>query len=376
MPVARKTVAAVAQLAQQFMDTRANLANAIAAIAQAARDGAEIIAFSECFLGQFPYWALSYDAAPGNFVKVTTALYETAIRIDGDECRALAAAARRHRIHVVMGCNELSDEPGSATIYNCQLLFDRDGELQGRHRKLMPTLNERMVHGMGDGRDLRVHPTSIGNVGMLICWEHHMTLVKAAMALLGEEIHVASWPGLWRPGDPARGERLMEAATADSPHTNVLVAISEYAMETGNFVLSAGNYFPPENISAEWRAAIGPSLNADFAVGGSAIVRPGGGFLAGPVVGREEILMAELDFTARHIAKSTFDPVGHYSRPDVLSLMLNAPQGRERGYVGHAAGTDWQPMPAPAPAAPPAAPTLGTRPVGPALLADGRPAEG
>jgi nitrilase len=330
----RKVVGAVAQLAQEFFDTRANLANACRAIREAGKQGADIIVFSECFLGQYPYWAQYYNASAEGFLKTFTALYDTAIQVGGQECKELSQAAREAGVYVVMGCNELSDRPGSSTLYNSLLFFDRNGDLIGRHRKLMPTYHERLVHGSGDGRDLKVYNTDIGMLGGLICWEHHMTLSKYAMATMGEEIHVATWPGHWRLGD--NGDRAMEPDlgpifTCDEQH-----AICEYATETGNFVLSGSGYLPAENIPNEWKEAI-PSLQADWAVGGSAIVAPGGQYLVRPVINKEEILYAELDFNVRRMWKAFFDPIGHYSRPDVYSLNLHALEGREYSYTNEKA---------------------------------------
>jgi nitrilase len=331
MPRARKIVGAVAQIAQEFFDTQANLGKAIAAIHSAAKQGADIVVFAECYLGQYPYWAQFYDNSAKNYSKVWTALYDGAISVGGDECRAIAAAARQSTIHVVMGCNELSDRAGSATLYNSLLFFDRKGELIGRHRKLVPSIHERLIHGTGDGRDLNVYDTDIGMLGGLICWEHHMSLSKYAMATMGEEIHVASWPGMWRGGDPAIGERMVEADLAAPFVCDAEFAVREYAAETGNFVLSASGYFPKENISDEWREAI-PNLQAQWAVGGSSIVAPGGSYLVPPLINEEKILCAELDFNLRRLWKAWVDPIGHYSRPDVYSLQLHNVAGREYSY--------------------------------------------
>lgn len=331
MAAARKIVGAVAQIAQHFFDTPANLRKAIDAIHAAAREGADIVVFPECYLGQFPYWAQYYDKSAKGFAKIWTALYDGAITVGGDECRALAAACRQAGVHVVMGCNELSDRAGSATLYNSLLFFNRQGDLIGRHRKLMPTYAERLVHGRGDGRDLRVYDTDIGLLGGLICWEHHMTLSKYAMATMGEEVHVAVWPGMWRGGNPGTDERVMEADLAPPFTCDQEFAIREYAAETGNFVLSASGYFPKENIPSMWRELI-PNLQADWAVGGSAIVAPGGTYLVPPVINEDKLLVAELDFNARRLWKAWFDPLGHYSRPDVYNLQLVDPTGREHGY--------------------------------------------
>lgn len=305
----KKIIGAVAQLAQEFFNTPANLDKALKAIREAGKQGADIIAFSECYLGQYPYWVQHPYANGAGYFKTMNALYEGAISVHGEECRQISKAAKEAGIYVVMGCNELSDKPGSETIYNTMLFFDRNGELIGRHRKLMPTFHERLVHGQGDGRDLRVYETSIGNLGGLICWEHHMTLSKYAMATMGEEIHVATWPG----------------------ETNAQYAIREYATETGSFVLSASGYCPIDIISDEWKEAI-PSLDVDWANGGSAIVAPGGDYLVEPVINKEKILYAELDFQKRRAWKALFDPIGHYARPDVYNLQLHSHNGREFMY--------------------------------------------
>lgn len=327
----KKVVGAVAQLAQEFFDTQANLKKACDAIREAGKKGADIIAFSECFLGQYPYWAHYYGSSAEGFAKTWTALYEGAIQINGEECKRIGKAAREAGIYVVMGCNELSDKAGSETLYNTMLFFDKNGELFGRHRKLMPTYAERLIHGQGDGRDLRVYDTSIGKLGGLICWEHHMTLSKYAMATMGEEIHIASWPGRWRDGDPAKNEKAFEPDYGPQFECDAEHGVREYATETGNFVLSASSYLPADNISDEWKQAI-PSLKADWAVGGSSIIAPGGGYLVEPVINEEKILYAELDFNDRRAYKAFFDPIGHYARPDVFNLQLEATNGRELSY--------------------------------------------
>lgn len=331
MTQSRKIIGAVAQVAQHFFDTQRNLTKAIECIHEAAKDGADIIVFAECYLGQFPYWIQYYDQSAENFNRVTSALYDGAIQVGGPECQAISKACSEAGIHVAMGCNELSDEPGSSTLYNSLLFFNREGQMIGRHRKLMPTYAERLIHGRGDGRDLRVHNTDIGMLGGLICWERHMTLSKYAMASMGEELHVAVWPGMWRSGKVAKGERIMEPDLKAPFECDQEFAIREYATETGNFVLSASAYFPAENISDEWREII-PNLQADWAVGASAIVAPGGTYLVPPLINQEKILMAEIDFNDRRLFKAWFDPMGHYSRPDVYSLQLNNVEGRERSY--------------------------------------------
>jgi len=88
-----------------------------------------------------------------------------------------------------MGLHERT--PQSTILYNTLLFIGQDGNLLGKHRKLMPTNGERLVHGLGDGSTLRVFDTSVGKVGGLICWENRMPLARYALYSQGEQIHVA-----------------------------------------------------------------------------------------------------------------------------------------------------------------------------------------
>jgi predicted amidohydrolase len=137
------------------------------------------------------------------------ALQENSLVIPSEDTHILGEAARDAGAYVVIGCNELDDRPGSQTVYNTLLFIDRNGEVLGRHRKTMPTYTERIYWGMGDASDLRVFDTDIGRIGGLICWENHMTLIRAAMIHRGEEFHIAVWPGNWK-----RGEDLLLDAEA------------------------------------------------------------------------------------------------------------------------------------------------------------------
>jgi hypothetical protein len=58
--------------------------------------------------------------------------------------------------------------------------------------------------------------------------------------------------------------------------------------------------------------------------GGSGIIGPNGKYLAGPVFDAEEILYAEIDLEASIREKHSRDVAGHYARPDVLQLVVNA----------------------------------------------------
>ena len=235
--------------------------------------------------------------------------------------------ARRARVNCVIGLNEQDDRPGSMTMYNSLLVISRDGRVAGRHRKLMPTHSERVYWGMGDACDVRTFDLDIGRLGGLICYEHHMTLLRAAMAIKGEELHVAVWPGWWSM------DRHLGAKKADpgSRDCDVEFAIREYALENSTFVVSSSWYLPPSDIPPELQDV----MKYNLAVGGSCIVNPSGQWVREPVFSQETIVWAEIDQEERRLAKAYFDSVGHYSRFDVLQLLI-----REEG---------WEPTPRPEP---------------------------
>src|SRR5699024_7318678 len=127
----------------------------------------------------------------GEWFDVHVRFQDEAVVVNSEDTKVLGEAAKAAGIHLVMGCTEMSDVVGSRTLYNSMLYFNRSGNLYGRHRKVMPTNQERMFHGQGGGGDnLDVHVTDIGRMGGLVCWENHMILMRALMAFQGEEIHI------------------------------------------------------------------------------------------------------------------------------------------------------------------------------------------
>ena len=303
---------AAAQVAPVFMDKEATIDKACRTIEEAGKEGARLLVFSETFVPGYPYWRGLQPISRWSDLMVE--YQKNSLEIPSGDTDVLCDAARDADIIVALGCSEMSDRLGSETLYNTILFIDNEGEILGRHRKLMPTHAERIIWGMGDISDIQVFETAIGNIGGIVCYEHHMTLQKAAMAVLGEEIHCAVWPGWWvmerhpgakrryRPGDPTH--------LCDIEH-----AIREYAFETQTFVISVSQYIPDDEM---------PDYCRDFniAAGGSCIVNPAGVYLVEPVFDREEIIYAELDADDRRHTKAYFDALGHYTRWDLLRLDL------------------------------------------------------
>jgi amidase/nitrilase len=173
---------------------------------------------------------------------------------------------------------------------------------------------------MGDAADIRVFPLDIGVVGGLICYEHHMTLLRAAMAIKGEEIHCAVWPGWWKVDKHLGGK----SPEPGSETCDIEPAIREYAIENQAFVVSSSWFLKPEDVPADLR----DSMRYNLAVGGSCIVNPAGLYLKGPVFNEESIVWADIQAEERRLAKAYFDCLGHYARFDLLSLNI-----REQAYA-------------------------------------------
>ncbi|MDD1768369.1 MAG: carbon-nitrogen hydrolase family protein [Methanomassiliicoccales archaeon] len=304
---------AAAQVSPVFMNKEATVDKACRTIEEAGRAGAKLVVFSETFVPGYPYWRGLLPISKWSDLMVT--YQKNSVKIPSSDTDLLCDAARSADIICAIGCTELSDRKGSDTLYNTILFISNHGKVLGRHRKLMPTHGERMVWGMGDKEDVRVFDTEIGTIGGLVCYEHHMGLLRAAMAQLGEEIHCAVWPGWWvMPRHP--GEKRRYSVSKDDPHLcDIEHAVREYAFENQAFVISVSQYIPDDEMPEE-------CVDFNTAAGGSFIVNPAGVVLEGPVFDREVILYADLDADDRRHTKAYFDALGHYSRPDLFSLEL------------------------------------------------------
>lgn len=319
-----KIKAAVAQFVPVHMNKKATLQKLADLILEAGHNGAQIFVTGETSIPTYPYWRNRFTysdtdpAITAAWRSVVVDYYEQSVRVDED-LAPVCAAAKKAGVYCVIGVSEQDDLPGSTTLYNTQVLIGRDGAIIGRHRKLVPTHEERVVWGRGDSRDIAVWPTDIARIGALVCYENHMLLPKAALAFLGEEIHCCCWPG-WLGGVSEHGF----SQSTDLSSSDIDSCIREYAFSTQNFVLSASNYVPKSSIPDSF--PFKQYGNWDWAIGGSAIVSPSGRYLAGPVFNEEKILYAELDRAERIRAKIRIDSIGHYARPDVMSLQLHADQ--------------------------------------------------
>jgi len=288
-------VAAAVQWAPAFGDLQAGLARAVDAIDEAAREGASLIVLPEAWLPGYPYWCT--EQRPNRAVRdLFRNLTENSVEIPGPETEALGQAAKRANATVVLGVTERA----GGTLYNTLCYFGPDGVLLGSHRKLVPTLSERTVWGMGDGSDLDAYDTPAGRLSGLICYEHFMAPARYALAGLDVQAHASVWPGY------------------PSLHANVDAATRLLAVENACAVVVA------REVMFADRLPVGTPFAEHARMwemnGGSAIIAPGGKYVAGPVYDDETILYAEIDPADLVEAKRWVDGVGHYSRPDVFRL--------------------------------------------------------
>ena len=315
---------AAAQITPVFMKKRETVEKYAETMLEAGRQGVELLVTPETGIPTYPYWRNNFGyTSPESaalWKETVVDFYEQAVDIPGPETDPLCRAAAEAGLVAVIGLNERDDRQGSATLYNTLLFIGRDGEILGRHRKLMPTHQERFFWGRGDASDLRVFDTHFGRLGGLICFENHMTLLKAAMATKGEEVHAAVWPGWWSYGGTGNAVRDMTGSKRPLHTSDQDCAIREYAFETQTFVVSASLYLPEDSVPDDFPYK--KTASWKWAMGGSAIVNPFGAYAAEPVFHTESLVVAELDLNDRIVAKNVFDCMGHYSRWDVVSLQI------------------------------------------------------
>ena len=292
-------VAAV-QIAPDLTSREKTVEKVLDAIAEAAANGVQLIAFPETFVPWYPYF--SFVLPPVLSGKEHLRLYEQAVVVPSPATEAVAAAARRHAMVVVLGVNERDH----GSLYNTQLVFDADGSLKLKRRKLTPTFHERMIWGQGDGAGLEVVETAAGRVGALACWEHYNPLARYALMAQHEEIHVAQFPG-----------SLVGPIFAEQ----IEVTIRHHALESGCFVVNATGWLTEEQI-----ASITPDLGLQKGLRGgcmTAIISPEGRHIVPPLTEGEGILIADLDMSLITKRKRMMDSVGHYARPELLHLVLD-----------------------------------------------------
>ena len=288
---------AAVQATPVILDVEATVDRVIDRIVEAADRGADLVVFPECFVSLYPSGAWAAPAATwsSGCDELWERMWASSVDVDGPHVGRLIQVCAERGVSVAIGVNEREDDrPGS--LYNTLLVLGAEGVLH-RHRKLMPTMHERVFHGVGAGDDLGVvELPGVGRVGGLICWENRMPLARWAVYQGG--------PQIWL------------APTADDSD-GWIASMRHVAIEAGAFVVSVPQYIPASAFPDDFPLALPPSVDC-FGRGGACIASPTGAIVAGPLYDAEGLVVADCDLREALHAKRWFDVAGHYGRADVL----------------------------------------------------------
>ncbi|SIR25383.1 carbon-nitrogen hydrolase family protein [Maribacter ulvicola] len=297
----------MAQISPVWLNKKATIDKIKQYIIKASNDGCKLVVFGEALLPGYPFWVSMTDGAKFNS-KVQKEIHahyiKNSIQIETGELDDICTLAKQHNIAIYLGLMERAKNRGGHSIYCSLVYINSEGDIKSVHRKLQPTYEERLTWAPGDGYGLRVHHLKNFTVGGLNCWENWMPLARNTLYGLGEDLHIAVWPG------------------SDFNTTDITRFI---ARESRSFVVSVSSLMRKKDFP-EYT----PHLNAilencpdTLANGGSCIAGPDGEWVLPPVIDKEGLITATIDFNKVLEERQNFDPVGHYSRPDVTKLTVN-----------------------------------------------------
>jgi nitrilase len=298
---------ALAQISPVWLNKNATLEKIETQIQNAAQNKAELIVFGEGLLPGYPFWlaltgGAEWDTAVNR--ELHAHYLRNAVTIENGDLDSVCALAKEHKLAVYLGIIERPLDRGGHSVYASLVYINEQGEVQSVHRKLQPTYDERLTWAPGDGNGLRVHSLKDFTLGGLNCWENWMPLPRAALYGQGENVHIAVWPG--------------------SLH-NTKDITRFIARESRSYVISVSSLmtvedFPKDTPHLDKILEKAPNILAD---GGSCIAGPNGEWLVEPVLHEAGNIYYTLDFNKIYEERQNFDPVGHYSRPDVTKLHVN-----------------------------------------------------
>ncbi|MEZ5162505.1 MAG: carbon-nitrogen hydrolase family protein [Fimbriimonadaceae bacterium] len=292
-------IVTAAQISPVVLDRDATIQKITASIAEAAREGSQLIAFGETFLPGYPFWVdqIPNPTFENSHQKAVHARYLTeSVDLAAGHLNPICEAAKINKIFVVIG---IAERVGHTLFASCVTIND-EGTILNVHRKLCATFEERLCWGNGDAQGLRVFQCHDFHLGSLNCWENWMPLARTALYEQGENLHVAIWPG-------------SDKLTRD---------ITRFvAKESRSFVLSAGGILNWSDVPADL-PGIEPK-SGWIQNGGSCLAGPDGEWIGEPITEREGLFHWDIEIERVLEERQNFDPVGHYARPDLLKLEID-----------------------------------------------------
>lgn len=297
----------MAQIAPVWLNKQKTIEKVQDYIRKAGDAQCELLVFGEGLLPGYPFWLSHTNGSEFNskIQKEIHAHYvSNAVQIESGELDEICSLAKKYHMAIYLGLIERAKNRGGHSLYCSLVYIDPAGEIQSVHRKLQPTYEERLTWSPGDGHGLRVHDLKGFCVGGLNCWENWMPLARTALYGLGENLHVAVWPG----------------------SENNTVDITRFiAKESRSFVVSVSSLmrtqdFPEDTPHLDFILEKSPKILAN---GGSCIAGPDGEWIVAPITNKEDLITATIDFNRVLEERQNLDVVGHYSRPDVTKLTIN-----------------------------------------------------
>jgi nitrilase len=297
----------IAQIAPVWLNKSATIKKVGSYIDKAAEQGCDLVSFGEALIPGYPFWIGLTDGARFNS-QIQKDLYAhylaNAVDLESDDLDALREVCAGKKIAAVIGTIEKAPDRGGHSAYCTLVYIDKGGVVQNSHRKLVPTYEERLCWSPGDGHGLKVHPLGPFTLGALNCWENWMPLSRSALYGMGENLHVALWPGGYH---------------------NTYDLTQFIAKESRSYVISVSGLLKKIHITDDIPHAdlIRHHSETMISNGGSCLAGPDGNWIIEPLVDEEGLLVAEIDYRKVLEERQNFDVAGHYSRPDVTRLVVN-----------------------------------------------------
>jgi N-carbamoylputrescine amidase len=170
-------------------DRAANIAKLTASIRACAARGAELVVLQELHNGL--YFCQTED--PANF--------DLAEAIPGPSTETFGALARELGVVLVLS---LFERRMAGLYHNTAVVIERDGAVAGKYRKMHipddPTYYEKFYFAPGDLGFTPI-PTSVGRLGVLVCWDQWYPEAARLMALAGADILIYPTAIGWESGD-------------------------------------------------------------------------------------------------------------------------------------------------------------------------------
>jgi nitrilase len=307
MSASHELKVALAQIAPIWLDKSKTIEKIKQHIIDAGQKKCELIVFGEALLPGYPFWVANTNGAAFNTTlqkEIHRHYVQNSVQVEKGDLDEICALAKQHNIAIYLGLMERAEDRGGHSIYCSLAYINQEGSIESMHRKLMPTYEERLTWASGDGNGLKVHPLKDFTLGGLNCWENWMPLPRAALYGMGENVHIAVWPG-------------SENNTKD---------ITRFiAKESRSYVISVSSLMRKADIPTNIPNVeeILANVPDQLANGGSCVASPDGEWLVPPVLHEEGLIITTLDFNRVLEERQNFDAVGHYSRPDVTQLTIN-----------------------------------------------------